>query len=79
MSTDVTTSGLQLDQYTKGTPPGWRPNLAHYPYKRYLERLRLWYRMTDLSAEQVGPAVAGRLQGRPFNQAMKLRIELPTG
>ena len=66
--------GLQLDQYNKSTPPGWRPGLYHYPYRRFIERLRLWYRITDLNAEQVGPAVAGRLQGRPFNLAMSLTI-----
>ena len=70
---------MPLDQYNKGTPPGWRPGLAHHPFRRFLERLRLWYRMTDLGADQVGPAVAGRLQGRPFNVAMKLRIVDPTG
>ena len=66
--------GLQLDQYNKGTPPGWRPGLFHYPYRRYIERLRLWYRITDLDVAQVGPSVAGRLQGRPFNLAMSLSI-----
>ena len=30
--------------------------------------------MTDLGIEQIGPAIAGRLQGRPYNMAMSLRI-----
>ena len=67
-------TGLPLAAYTKGTPPGWRPALTHYPFRRYLERLRLWYRMTDLEAVQIGPAVAGRLQGRPYNMALSLRL-----
>ena len=68
------TGGLQLDQYNKGTPPGWRPGLSHYPYRRFMERLKLWYRIPDVDVSQVGPAVAGRLQGRPFNLAMSLSI-----
>ena len=67
-------TGLPLDAYNRTTPPGWRPALMHYPFRRYIERLRLWYRMTDLGIEQIGPAIAGRLQGRPYNMAMSLRI-----
>ena len=37
-----------------------------------MERLRLWYRQTELDVEAIGPAVAARLQGRPFNLAMSL-------
>eukprot|EP00959_Pyramimonas_sp_CCMP1952_P227195 4750387-Pyramimonas_sp.AAC.1 len=51
----------------------------HYPFRRYLERLRLWYRMTDLNADQVGPAVAGRLQGRPYNMALGLQVTTQSG
>ena len=66
--------GLPLDQYTKSTPPGWKPNMIHYPYKRFIERLKLWYRQTDLPATALGPAVAGRLSGRPFNLAIALKF-----
>ena len=72
-------TGLPLDIYTKSTPPGWRPGLLHYPYRKFLEKLRLWYRLTDLDATQVGPAVAGRLQGRPYNMAMALRMNNRVG
>eukprot|EP00959_Pyramimonas_sp_CCMP1952_P470090 9496081-Pyramimonas_sp.AAC.1 len=72
-------TGLPLDAYTKGTPPGWRPALMHYPFRRYLDRLRLWYRMTDLNADQVGPAVAGRPQGRPYNMAFGLQVSTQAG
>ena len=68
-------SGLPLETYSKSVPPGWAVGLTHFPFRRYLERLRLWYRLTDLDPSQVGPAVAGRLQGRVFNMALSLRID----
>jgi hypothetical protein len=68
-------SGLPLEAYTKSVPPGFAVGQTHFPFRRYLERLRLWYRLTDLDASQIGPAVAGRLSGRPFNLAMSLRID----
>ena len=80
--TDVGTSGsggLALDQYSATLPPGWRPGLTHFPFRRYLERMRLWYRMNTLHPSQLGPAVAGRLQGKPFNMAMRLRITVRDG
>ena len=43
--------------------------MSSYPLKRYLDLLRLWYRLTDFDNNQVGPAVAGRLVGRPFTLA----------
>ena len=72
-------SGLPLDQYTKACPPGWRLGLAHYPLKRFLDLLRLWYRLTDFDNTQVGPAVAGRLQGRPFTLATEMTIRKQDG
>ena len=60
-------------------PPGWRPHLAHYPFRRFLERVRLWYRQTDLDATQLGPALAARLQGRPFILAMALQLTTQAG
>ena len=72
-------SGLPLDQYTKACPPGWRLGLHDYPLKRYLDLLRLWYRLTDFDKEQVGPAVAGRLVGRPFTLATEMTITRQDG
>ena len=68
--------GLPLDVYTKATLPGWKPGIAHFLFRRYLERLKLWSHMTDLQAGQLGPAVAGRLQGRLFNLAMVMKSAL---
>ena len=53
--------------------------MPHYPFRRYMERLRLWYRQTELDVEAIGPAVAARLQGRPFNLAMSLAFQDRTG
>ena len=75
----IQSSGLPLDQYTQTTPPGWKPFLTHYPFRRFVERLRLWYRLTNLEIAQIGTAVAGRLQGRPFNIAMSLTVVAHTG
>ena len=76
---DTGSSGLPLDQYTKTCPPGWRLGLYQYPLKRYLDLLKLWYRLTDYEPSQQGPAVAGRLQGRPFTLATELRLTKQDG
>ena len=70
---------LPLEQFNVSTPPGWKPHTTNYPLRRYLERLRLWYRLTNLLPEQLGPAVASRLQGRPYDLANALRFTLPDG
>ena len=71
--------GLPLESFNRSSPPGWKPWMPHYPFRRYMERLRLWYRQTELGVEAIGPAVAARLQGRPFNLAMSLSFEDQTG
>ena len=71
--------GLPLESFSRSVPPGWKPHLTHYPFRRFLERVRLWFRQTDLDATQLGPALAARLQGRPFNQAMALAITRQDG
>ena len=72
-------SGLPLESYTKSVPPGWRVGAPKYTFRRFLERLRLWYRQTDVSPESLGPAVAGRLQGRLFDTALGLKFTLVNG
>ena len=76
---DNNVAGMPLESYNRSTPPGWRPGVTKFTIRRYLERLRLWYRQTDLGPEQVGPAVAGRLAGRAFDTAMSLRIVTQSG
>ena len=74
-----TGSGLPLESYTKTTSPGWKVGTPKYTFRRFLERLRLWYRQTDLPPESLGPAVAGRLQGRLFDTALGLKFTLANG
>ena len=76
---DTGAQGLPLDQYTKTCPPGWRLGMAKYPLKRYIDLLRLWYRLTDFNNEQVGPAAAGRLSGRPFSLATEMTLQRQNG
>ena len=73
---DSTAAGgsLPLDQYTKTTPPGWKPGNARYPLRSFFQRVRLWYRVTDMHPNQLGPAAAGRLIGRPFIMATTMTI-----
>ena len=71
--------GLPFESFNRSVPPGWRPHQAHYPFKRWLERLRLWYRQTDMPLASLGPAVVTRLQGRPFNIAMALQVTTQAG
>ena len=77
---EQTPTGLPLESYTKGCPPGWRPGLSHYPFRLYVQRVRLWYRLTDLPAEAAGPAAIGRLSGRPYSLVLEtLRITTQDG
>ena len=56
-------SDRPLDTFTRSTPPGWRPGVAKYHFRRYVQLLELWYLQTDLAPRAMGPAVAGRLRG----------------
>ena len=69
---------LPLDEFNKTTPPGWDPSRAEsYPLRAYIERLKLWGRLTDLRPDQVGVAVASRLRGRAYRLALSLKVEDP--
>ena len=75
-------TGTPIDQFSKSMPPGWRPNVARYPLRRYIQLLRLWWRQTDLPETSAGPAMAGRLRGTAFQIAMNLaadRLDQNTG
>ena len=73
---NVSSSHLPLNQYSKDIPPGWDPRDPNFPLRSYISRLKLWSRTTALRPEQMGPAVAGRLQGRPFDLALQMQIDL---
>ena len=40
----------------------------------YFDRLRLWYRVTNLEDEIIGPLVAGRLYGKAGKIALALKV-----
>ena len=68
-------AGMPLDQFSKTTPPGWRPGVAKYPLRRYQQLMSLWWRQTDMPETSVGPAMAGRLRSSAFQFAMALRAD----
>ena len=75
---DGSGKSLQLHEFSKSTPPGWDPHKCEaFPLRAYLDRLRLWGRLTDLRADQVGVAAASRLHGRAYRLAMSMRIDDP--
>ena len=72
--TEPAHGSLPLEAFTKSTPPGWRPGVATYPIRRFVQLLRLWWRLTDLPEESAGVAMAGRLRGTAFQFAISLSI-----
>ena len=80
MAQEGQNAGLALENYTKSTPPGWRPGIAGYPFRLYVQRMRLWYRITELSSSACGPAAIGRLSGRPYSLILEtLRLTTQEG
>ena len=65
---------MTLEEFTRKIPPGWRPGIKSYPFRRYMEKLRLWWRFAEIREDQVGPLVAARLQGTPFDLAMTFEL-----
>ena len=65
---------MSLEEFTKQIPPGWRPGISRYSFKKYLQKLRLWWRFADTTEIQAGPLIAARLGGLAFDRAMSLRI-----
>ena len=61
----------RLQEFSKFVPPGWKPGLDDYPFRKFLERLHLWWRITPLSEEEAGPMIASRLIDKPFDIAIK--------
>ena len=75
MSGVLSTGGIPIDEFSKSTPPGFKPGLEKYTFKQYVEKARLWLRLTDLPEHQWGPALAGRLKDKAYRLA--IRIKLP--
>ena len=73
--TEYARHGLALDEYTKSTPPGWRPHMHDYPLKLFLEKFDLWKRQTSVPEEEIGVTMAGRLKGAAYRLAIKIKIQ----
>ena len=71
-ATNDSSEKLPLDAFTRSTPPGWRAGVKKYPYKRYLQLMRLWWRQTDVEEPKAGIVIAGRLRGAAFQFALGL-------
>ena len=62
---------LQLEGFTKFVPQEWRPHIKGYAFRRYMQKLKLWWRITEENQhERIGPLIVSRLQGTPFTAAM---------
>ncbi len=70
----VSVGGIPLDEYSKSVPPGWRGDIDTYAFKRYLERLKLWGRITDVAHNVKGAVVVGRLRSDAYKIAMGTKI-----
>ena len=68
---------LPLQEYRREVPPGWAPNDPNYSLRRYMEKLKIWYRIYQGKDEAVGPLIAGRLQGQAGKLAMNLKVPRP--
>ena len=80
MTEPPTGSGaLPLQEYRREIPPGWVPGDPSYPLRLYFDRLRLWYRVTNLDDEIIGPLLAGRLYGKAGKIALALKVPRPDG
>ena len=78
-SADKYNTSIGLQEYNPHTPPGWKPGLKNYPFRKYIQKMQLWNAIKACTNDQVGPLVAGRLCGSAFQIAMHLRITRSTG
>ena len=79
---DFVSRHMALEEYNKQVPPGWEPHNPSYNLRQYKERLELWghYNNTpgaELSGNQMGPAIVGRLKGAAYRLANKIQITIP--
>ena len=74
MAHPVQVGGIPLDEYSKTVPPGWRENIDGYPFKTYIEKLRLWHRITEYQDHEKGPIIVGRLKGGAYKYAVRTSI-----
>ena len=68
---------MPLDESTRNVPPGWKPGLDWYPYRLYVEKVRVWHRTAEFNEEELGPILTQRLEGGALRVALTLRVPLP--
>ena len=78
MTDEHRTGSLDLEEMTRFIPPGWKPGLKGYSFKKYSQRLKLWWdtkNITGCLPEQVDSVAAGLVLGRLKGSAYKKGIE----
>ena len=49
--------GLAFDESTSTVSPGWQPGLDWYPFRLYVEKIKIWYQTTELADDKLGPVI----------------------
>ena len=69
--------GLAIDESTTHIPPGWQPGLDWYPFRLYVEKIKIWYQTTEWADDKLGPVMAQRLKEGALRVALTLKLPLP--
>ena len=65
-----------MEESTRQTPPGWKPGVARYGVKKYLQKVSLWWRTKAIEDDAVASLlVLQRLQGGVYKQALRFKVE----
>ncbi len=68
-------STLPLEEFSRQVPPGWKPGILKYPFKRYTQQLKLWWRTKSVDDDTVAALLAiSRLAGGPRKKAHRFKI-----
>ena len=81
MTEEHRTGTLDLEEFTRFIPPGWKPGLKGYSFKKYSQRLKLWWRTKNITGCEPGDVdtvaaglVLGRLKGSAYKKGIEYRI-----
>ena len=69
--------GLAIGESTANAPPGWQPGLDWYPFRLYVEKIKIWYQTTEWADDKLGPVIAQRLKDGALRVALTLKLPLP--
>ena len=68
-------ASLPLEESTRATPPGWRPGIAGYSFKKYQDKLNLWWRTRSVESDETAARlVMQRLQKGALKRAMQFKL-----